>query len=291
MPAGSADIKVRWRNKPIDLRSPSPFGLTAAGAADYRGAIVDPTELESARFSNVDFSQCDLRHSRFTKCHFERCVFKRADLALTVVTDCDFIDCDFSRADFRQALLGVWGTRFRACVFDGVRTAGCSPVNPEFETCNFRGEDWRNVRFWAAGFWSCSFSGELTGAEFNGRGLFSTYKKMLNPKYRSGLHDISFEYAKLRLVGCKDGCELENVRMPLDGSSIICAAADLVALEHSDYNPELLSALKEYFSILHLNPNDQPKQIISRSDLDNLCAPQLADELYDLMRTKTAITA
>jgi hypothetical protein len=283
-------LKSRWRGQSIDSSSASPFGLVPSGKTDYRGASAESKTFENAVFSNADFTHGNLMNCRFTDCRFEDCTFERTNLVRTFVKNCDFTNCDFSHADFRQSLFGVFGTRVRECVFDGVRTANFSPTNPVFENCNFQGQDWKNVRFWAAGFWNCSFTGELSGVEFNGHGLFQFYKDRLGSPVRSGLHDVSFKTARLTLVGCKDGCELENVQMPLDGSSFIGDVASILALEEQlDTQPELRSVLRKYFTINYLHPDAQPRQIISRGDLDNLCEHQLADSLYGILRTKTAI--
>ncbi|MEZ5901361.1 MAG: pentapeptide repeat-containing protein [Hyphomicrobiaceae bacterium] len=281
-------LKARWCGVNSDLCSVSPFGFTTTGAADFRGATADGRSFENATFENVDFSYSNLTRARFIACRFENCAFKNANLVRLYVKKCEYTDCDFSGADFRRALLGVFGTTMRRCVFDGVKTAECSPVNLIFENCSFQGRDWRRIRFWAAGFWNCSFVGDVDAVEFNGHGLLYPYINWLGSPLRSGLHDVSFENARLRFVGCKDGCTIENVQMPVDGSSFIGDVAGLVSLEGQlTSQPRLLDGIREYFQVKHLK--SQTKQIVNRDDLEILNTPKLADELYELMRTRTAI--
>jgi hypothetical protein len=175
---------------------------------------------------------------------------------------------------------GLYTLRFR-------RSEGCSR---RFFECsvtevNFRAKDWKHTDFRASGFWNRSFSGALKDITFPGDYLTHSHKEISGPPRKTGLHNVSFEATELHWVGFYNGCELENITLPADGSAFQCKVRNLV-VAYSDYDQGAAEydVFTKYLEIIRPNATEQPDKIISRNDLIELGGDETGALLYDRLR-------
>ena len=278
----------RWRDPVPFPDSPSPFGATAAGLQDFRGApLTHLTHLEGMDVRSGDFSGADLRHLRITDCSFKDCIFDRTNLADAKIKSCDFENCEFLKTDLRIAHIGMSGSSFSHCRFGGVRVARAAFGNPIFQRIVFHGRDWQHVDFRASGFWNCAFTGEVRGVTFRGDYQFPSQREMHGRPIKTGLHSVSFEDAELYWVGLTNGCILENIVLPKTGSAFICGTATLLDCEKllaSVICSDRFHNIEGYFKIVRVHAPLQPARFVSRNDLIDYLGDDEGSEFYNILQ-------
>lgn len=75
-------------------------------------------------FSQIDYTEKQLKNREFINCEFVSCDFSKSDLSHN-----DFVDCKFKQCNF--SLTVVVGTGFRDVTFDG-----CKILGIDFSKCN-----------------------------------------------------------------------------------------------------------------------------------------------------------
>ena len=277
----------RWRDREVALGDPSPFGVTDAGSRDFRGVSLRNVVLKDSVVGDADFTAADLDHMRIENCALRNCNFDRATLTQLVTKASRFDDCRFRKADLRIANIGYCGTDFCRCVFDGVRVTRAGFLNAVFTDVEFIGKDWSHTVFNASGFWNCSFRGALKGITFRGDYLFPTQREIAGEPHRTGLHNVSFANADLHWVEFSNGCKLENVVLPTNGSVFICQARNLISA-YASFGPgsKEHEVLTRYLGIVRPNPLKQSEEIISRNDLIKLGGDEMGAMLYALLKSR-----
>lgn len=220
--------RERWRNSAVFPYRASPFGMTENGAEDYRGAPFERQILGRLDLANVDFTGSNLEKLRVESCNFNNCIFDHSILTELITKDSSFRNCSFVKSDLRLARIGYAGTEFFRCKFDGVKLARAGFFNAIFTEINFKGKDWSHTDFGASGFWNCSFNGILNDIIFRGRYLLAYQYELSGAPKRTGLHKVDFSDSKLYWVAAYNGCSLEEITLPSDGSSFICRTRDLL---------------------------------------------------------------
>lgn len=280
--------KVRWLGRSCGPNTPSPFGVTADGLGDYRGAPLSSLgALEGVAFRANDFSIADFQSLRITGCFFQNCVFDRADLRHVVIRSSQFENCRFQGADLRFAQIGIAGSMFNRCAFDGARVARAGFHNPVFENIMFEGPDWKNVDFRASGFWNCAFRGDLRGVMFRGDYQYPTQREISGEPKRTGLHKVSFDEAEFFWVGFSNGCVLDEILLPESGSAFICQVEPLLKCESelvAAYPTEIAQRVAKYFDVIRVHASLQQERIVSRNDLVTLLGEKNGFEVYEVMK-------
>ena len=281
----------RWSDTELILGAPSPFGLTETGLQDYRGARIRHAVLRSISISDADFSGADLRNIRIENGELRNCIFEGASLVEMITRESNFNRCDFRRADLRMAHIGYGGTDFTSCTFDGVKIARVGFLNAVFTDVNFSARDWKRTDFRASGFWNCSFRGLLEDVTFRGDYLLPSHREISGPPRKTGLHNVSFEGAELHWVGFYNGCQLENITLPADGSAFQCRVRDLVAL-YADYDEKAIGfdEFTRYLGIIRPNSSEQNEEIVSAHDLIKIGGTELGTMLYANLKSGTEQT-
>jgi uncharacterized protein YjbI with pentapeptide repeats len=279
----------RWVGRELVPGDPSPFGMTETGKQDYRGVSFTRRTITNLEVNNADFSGADLRNLRIESCTFGNCIFERATLVEWVTRASKFDECRFNKADLRQAQIGYGGTDFCKCTFDGVRTTRAGFHNAVFVGVDFNGNDWSHTDFSASGFWDCSFRGTLNDIIFRGGYLFPYQLEISGEPRRTGLHNIDFTNADLHWVGAYNGCKLERIILPADGSAFICEAKDLMLLSAKfDLGSKEHEALFIYLKIIRPDPSTQVQKIISKNDLERVGGSEIGSTLYTILKSKLA---
>jgi uncharacterized protein YjbI with pentapeptide repeats len=255
----------RWAGKKFVLEGPSPFGNTATGTKDSRGVNFVNERIANLEINNVDFSAANFHHLRVDNCAFFNCNFERAILTQLVTRSSRFDTCQFRKANLTMAQIGYAGTDFDNCSFDGVKVARAGFFNAVFSHANFDGKYWSHVDFCASGFWNCSFRGMLKDIIFRGSYLFPYQMEISGEPQRTGLHNVDFTTADLHWVGAYNGCKLENIVLPANGSAFICDVYQLLSfyakLDVTSKDHEVMS---KYFKIIRPDASIQTEQIISK---------------------------
>lgn len=245
--------RERWRGRKIGLSEQSPFGHTEQGLSDYRGLPLEDAEFKSLTVIGSDFSFANFDDSIIEECTVRQCLFHRSVLTRLSIWKSEFEDCEFIKADMRASHIGFNGTHLLRCRFDGANVRRVGFINAVFRDIEFDAKTWNHTDFGASGFWNCSFSGQLQDIMFRGNYLLPSdqYKK---PEH-TGLHGVSFENATLRWVGLRNGCDLEDIKLPADGSAFICCAKDLIRFcVHVHFDSEEYSILSNYLDIKQADP-------------------------------------
>jgi uncharacterized protein YjbI with pentapeptide repeats len=283
--------KARWLSRSPDPNRSSPFGVTANGLGDYRGAPLSSLgTIERIAIHANDFSMADFQNLRITGCFFQNCVFDRADLRHVVIRSSQFENCSFQGADLRVGQIGIAGSVFNRCAFDGARVARAGFHNPVFEDTMFEGPDWKNVDFRAAGFWNCAFRGDLRGVMFRGDYQYPTEREINGEPKRTGLHRVSFGEAELFWVGFSNGCVLDEIVLPQSGSAFVCQIEPLLKCEAelaAAYPAEIAKQAAKYFDIIRVHVPQQD-QIVSRNDLVAKLGAKNGFEVYEVMKRHLA---
>ena len=275
----------RWPNESSIPSGPSPFGVTENGRQDYRGVSVRSQKLRNEKIIDADFSYADLHHLQIVDCTFENCCFDMAILTQLYAIKSRFEGCSFVKADLRIAQLGMQRTDFRRCEFDGVKVKKAGFYNVVFEEVKFRAQDWSHVDFGASGFWNCWFEGSLVGISLRGRYLYPSQREMHGEPVKTGLHNVSFAKANLHWIGVHDGCVLENIILPENGSAFICLSKDLIGFALAAQLPrDEAMAMREYLRIIRPDSDAQEKKIISKCDLQEIANENVGRDLYDRLR-------
>jgi len=158
---------------------PSPFGLTATGLQDFCGApLSNLRRIEDITVRNADFSAANMQNVRFTRCCFENCIFKRADMRHVVIDSSEFRNCRFQKTDFRRSQIGIAGTDFDQCIFEGAQMREAGFHNAVFQNMIFNGRDWKGIDFGPAGFWDCIFNGKRDGTVLSRRLSISDFARI-----------------------------------------------------------------------------------------------------------------
>jgi hypothetical protein len=285
MPAKQLSVwQQRWDGVECTLEGPSPFGLTDKGAQDYRGACGGDRSIAGASIADSDFTGADLHHLRLENCVFQRCDFDRADLTQLVTLTSQFEDCCFNKADLRAANIGFHGTHFRRCKFSGVRVTRINIINVSFTDVAFNGPEWRNTDFGVSAFWNCNFKGMVAGMTFRGEVAYPSQREMVGKLQQPGLHNVSFLDAQLRFVDFRDGCALEDVVMPADGSAFICSVVALKsAYGRRTDHPDEYDVFRKYLQIFYLG-DLQSKMVISKHDLIEVGGSEIGTKIYLRLR-------
>ncbi|GAA2463497.1 hypothetical protein GCM10009857_31500 [Agromyces soli] len=134
----------------------SPFGTTAAGRVDVRGARLT-TPIRHLRASGVDLSDVVFADgASVTESELEDCVLDRIDMRGAFVRR-RFVGCSFVGARLAGARLG--GV-FEDCDFSGATLSRSVASGARFERCTFTGASLRDV-MWTTRcvFDHCEFDG------------------------------------------------------------------------------------------------------------------------------------
>lgn len=149
----------------------SPFGTTAAGRVDVRGARLT-TPIRHLRATGVDLSDVVFADGASAlESELEDCVLDRIDMRRVFVRR-RFVDCSFIGAKLTGARLG--GV-FEGCDFSDATLARSVASGVRFERCSFTGASLRDV-MWTTRcvFGHCqfdgvaAFTGSLAGSVFVG---------------------------------------------------------------------------------------------------------------------------
>jgi len=276
--------RQRWDAVECTLEGPSPFGLTDKGAQDYRRARCGDRAIAGASIADSDFTGADLHRLRLENCIFQRCDFDGADLTELVTQTGQFEDCRFNKADLRAANIGFRGTHFRRCEFSGVRVKRINIINVIFTDVEFNGPEWRNTDFGVSAFWNCNFKGMVEGMTFRGEFPYPSMREIAGKPQQPGLHNVSFLDAQLKFVDFRDGCALEDVVMPADGSAFICSVVALKsAYGRRTDHPDEYDVFQEWLEIFYLG-DLQSKVIISKHDLIAVGGSEIGAKIYLRLR-------
>jgi fluoroquinolone resistance protein len=274
---------LRWRGLTLKLGAPSPFGETAEGKHDYRGAPVFEAEtIDGLAICNCDFSNADLHHVRIANCSFEDCIFDNADLVEVTTRKSVFRNCRFRNTDFRISQLGYAWSVFDHCVFQGVRTNRIGLHNAIFEGIKFHGRDWNGVDFGASGFWNCSFEGNLRGVTFRGDYQFPMQRETNGEPIKTGLHSVNFAASELFWVGVDNGCVLDQIVLPASGSAFLTKTETLLSFERV-LSFDRSHCVEKYFNTVRPYAAKQIDWIVSKNDFVYLC-DELGEEIYRSFR-------
>lgn len=147
---------VRASQRPGSAFPASPFGATAAGRVDVRGARLT-TPIRHLRASGIDLSDVVFADgASVTESELEDCVLDRIDMRGVFVRR-RFVRCSFVRARLTGARLG--GV-FEDCDFSGATLSRSVASGARFERCTFTGASLRDV-MWTTRcvFDHCEFDG------------------------------------------------------------------------------------------------------------------------------------
>jgi uncharacterized protein YjbI with pentapeptide repeats len=281
-------FKERWSGHAPILGESSPFGVTADGCQDYRGAPISHVQgAEGLLVEGCDFSDASFRNLRMAGCSFKNSIFDSADMSHISIRSSEFANCRFQKTDLKLAQVGITGSKFNRCIFEHVRVARAGFHNPVFEDMVFDGPDWRSVDFRASGFWNCAFKGDVRGVVFRGDYQLPVEREINGPPGRTGLHNVSFADAELFWVGFTNGCLLVDITLPRSGSAFICNVSPLLNFEHnltSLYPAEVAERAAKYFEIVRVYAPLQPVQIVSRNDLVDRVGPDNGPKLFELLK-------
>jgi hypothetical protein len=147
-----------------------------------------------------------------------------------------------------------------------------------------------SARVSVSGFRDCRFSGILFGAVFRGDYLIPSQRELAGEPKDPGLHGVSFKNAQLVLVQFSEGCALENIELPANGSAFLCSVSDLLRYHHSlsPDSPEK-HLLDRHFKITLPGLRGQAMDLVSKNDLLRRGEPELAAALYDEIKANLAV--
>lgn len=287
----SRQLKDRWVGQPVEIDVPSSFGITAEGLQDFRGVPLGTPEfnrpIDGVSVDGSDFSGASFQRLRISNSWFTNCTFGRTDMTGLADLGNRFENCQFIETDMRAAGLGFNHSSYKNCVFDRVRFQRVSFINAIFENVTFRG-NLKRINFKASGFWGCKFIGSLWDIMFSGADIFDEQQKEIFglPKC-VGLHDVSFEYARLAFVGVRWNCPITNIRLPRDESSILYTFDDFVEIDsqirilgEQNGNAEL----DQFLRLQKVNFEFQSLNFLNEQDAIDICGSDLGRKVYKLAK-------
>lgn len=178
--------------------------------ADFSGIVLEGLEFEDCRFASTNFASTYDKDNQFVGCIFAKCSFYGAYIGMRARStgepshyeDCVFSENDFTKALFQNAI-------FRRTIFDNNRMKG--------------------VDFSTSGFWDCRFVGPVEDVWFRGSHPHPDQFEAFGPPVQSGLHRVDFSAARLAMIAISDGCPLEKIKLPEDGSCLLINIKGLLA--------------------------------------------------------------
>lgn len=233
-------------------------GEVPAGAFEADGKDV---AFERARAREVDFS--GLVFATFTA---ERSEFER---------------CDFESATIRYGPLGLGGSVFRDCCFDGADLRGVDPGEARFERCSF---DEAKIAKWmthCAEFVECRFATRIVDSVFSG-----TPRNCSVRRRRNEFKGNDFSRAELIDTVFVGGIDLDDQKLPAGDEYVrIRKAQDRIAraragVEEWEDPEERRLALAE-LEALERFAEDQDELFVRRQDADLPAA--VAQQLWALV--------
>ncbi len=252
------------------------------------------TEVDGLSIDNADFSHASLPHFRISNSRFTNCIFDRADMTNMADLGNHFENCRFVGTDMRAAILGLRHSVYRDCLFEKVRFARTGFVNAIFEGVTFRG-DLRRINFKVSGFWGCRFIGNLWDVMFFGESFFdSQQNEIFGVPRDTGLHNVSFEDAKLQFVNFRWNCAVEHILLPRDGSSVLCTKIIYEEFERdAQKNPPIanIEALKKALYLHSIWYEKQDILMIHEADLIDICGDEDGRRVYSLLRDRVVSSA
>lgn len=266
---------ARWDpTQPLNLSS-APFGWTDGGYRDFRGAPINLyRKVLGRRFMKCDLSEADFSNIELKGLEFADCRFTSTNFTSTNDKGNQFVGCIFMKCSFRDAYLGMRPrrrsepSRYEDCVFRENNFARALFRNAIFRRTVFEDNRTKGVDFCASGFWDCRFVGLVEDVWFRGGYPHPDDYKDFGAPFESGLHRVDFSQARLAMLTISDGCALEDIELPADGS---CARIDI----------KRLLADAEQFSARFGEDGPLVREMVdlfaSRSRPNGLSAPQEAD--------------
>jgi fluoroquinolone resistance protein len=156
----------------------------------------DGRKLDREQYSDVLFTDLDMREAHTTGSIFNRCTFRRARLNSSVHDDAAFLNCTFIGAKFfdvRFTRCKLLGSVFDGCSFEIMQAkdgdwsfaglAGADLGSAQFEGVRLREADLTRTRFKGSVLRNCDLSlATLTGADFTTCDLRGSDLGMLDPR-------------------------------------------------------------------------------------------------------------
>src|SRR5687767_7210185 len=170
--------------------------------------------LDHARLRGENYSGRELVQFCTVGCHLERCRFDKVRIH----------DAQFGS--------GREPSEFTDCTFDGAYLQGVGGYS-RFVRCSFRDVDLRNWLCFAVELVSCTFSGVLRKAIFNGR--VRDQDRALLRREQNEIQDNDFSSLEMKDVTFRTGVDLTRQRLPT-GAEYLYLPDAATALEraHAD---------------------------------------------------------
>lgn len=253
---------------------------------DRRG-ITWPDSVRGEQFLHCDFSTSRARGAWVEGCLFEDSVFAKTDLRELKEHANEFRRCRFQECDFSGAGLGFFTSRYDECTFERCRFRDTSFGNAVFRDCKFLGPRLKDIDFNASGFWRTKFDGLLEDIWFRGTYAFANDRRAHTP-IETGLHQVDFQDARLAWITVSDGCELEELILPRDGSAVIIDTAqlneDVVGSLAADLPERDRETCNTVLASYRLHAGGQRKMIASLADFIGICGDSAGRRLFDRLK-------
>jgi uncharacterized protein YjbI with pentapeptide repeats len=169
-------------------------------------------EFQNVTLADLDLSNSQLDHLRFSNVIVENCLFDKAKCRDWRGWNLTMEECSFDRAMLRDSALGTWdeghGNHYRRVEFSraDLRQVGCEGA--AFESCKFRNTRLDDVEFTACNFVDCEFEGLLDGVRFIAEP--TTEEDGLTTGI---MHNVDFSKCVLRWTEFQ-GIPLTDLRLP-----------------------------------------------------------------------------
>jgi uncharacterized protein YjbI with pentapeptide repeats len=219
---------ARWDPaQPLDVSS-APFGWTEDGYRDFRGAPINRyRKVLGRRFMKCDLSEADFSKIELKGLEFADCRFTSTNFTSTNDKGNQFFGCLFTKCSFYDAYLGMRPrrrsepSRYEDCVFTQNNFTKALFRNAIFRRTVFEDNRMKGVDFCASGFWDCRFVGLVEDVWFRGGYPHPANYKDYGAPIETGLHRVDFSRARLVMLGISDGCALDEIILPADGSCVL----------------------------------------------------------------------
>jgi hypothetical protein len=285
--------KDRWKG-PEDLNlkalnlNRSPFGLKN-GYEDFRG-LTFPRGLKliNGKYENLDLSSAVFTNTWVEKNNFTKVIFYGTSFSEISDHGNKFLNCHFEKTDFRGAGLGYLGTNYSNCHFVQCNFSKAVFIRAVFFGCTFENCKMKNVDFNASSFQDCIFKGRYDDIWFRGDYKFPDGRSQFGEPLLNRMDRVSFEEAELHRLAFSQGCSLDSIIIPKNGSYTFVKKdwrRVLLGLEHQAalLPPALGKEIGIFTSVYLVGSDKQDQYLLNNKDIVDDFGKDAADIIIDAL--------
>jgi hypothetical protein len=180
-------------------------------------------------------------------------------------------------------------SNYNLCSFSGTRVKKTGFLNPVFEHCNFDLKNTSGIDLGCSGFWDCSFQGKLEDVRLHGKYPYALQQEKNTPPVMTGLHNVDFSEAKLTFISLRDGCIVEEVKLPSIGTSFLYSRNTMIksAKKISNHlSDQQRCAFLTVCKVSALHASAQDITFLCEGDLLALCDATSAHALFEALKQR-----